>query len=233
MGCTGSFPSHTWMVLVILRGDEVPGVGKGTAMLLFRLSLSRASNSLFGWPPCSRVPPLVVNPWTGLCTTILPLWLRVCACGVCIGKNPWEEFCTCNHGVLCSCRLCCPNCCLREFIVSLASWTPPAVDPPLLWKRASLWTSFSLASFNGKPRKKDTGGYIVQSCSTRQTLQTMHSTYITLHKSNIYTVVASSLSVDSNQVGQVAFQVKNVSAPPLVNDYLSKTGQQSCAEVNT
>lgn len=138
------------MVLVIFRGGAaavcVP------PMLLFRLSLSRASIILLLALCCGVTPPLTLNPCAvGVnCRTtplakLLTVWILIC------GTRFW----------LCSCCVAAENCgdwvrplnglcpCLRELIIWRASCNPPADPPPRprILKRASFRPNLSRASF--------------------------------------------------------------------------------------
>lgn len=124
----------TWMVFVILKEDSDVG-------LLLSRSLSRASTSLLGPPPCcNATPTFIFNPWgegltlrKALFTLLLLLW------------TCW--FTSGGSSVLVLCSRFNPCCFLREFIVCLASCMVFPALLPLTWKRGSFWPSFSLASF--------------------------------------------------------------------------------------
>lgn len=157
-------PQLTWMVFVIFRGGAVPACVGEPPMLLFRLSLSRASITLLLIPSCGVGVLLTFSPCTlrVSCLRFTParlLLVCICICGTCVWLCSWcvtAVFCEVCTGTV---NWICPS--LRELIIWRASFTPPAAPatppgPPLprILKRASFWPSISLASFTWNPEER-------------------------------------------------------------------------------
>lgn len=138
------------MVLVIFRGGAA--VVCVPSMLLFRLSLSRASIILLLMLCCGAVPPLTLSPCTvgvncrmAPVARLLTVWILICGtrfwpCSCCVAAENCGDWVRPVNGL-------CP--CLRELIIWRASCIPPAAAPPRprILKRASFRPNLSLASF--------------------------------------------------------------------------------------
>lgn len=145
------------MVFVIFNGGAAAACVCVPPMLLFRLSLSRASIILLLLLSCAGALPLIFSPCTlgPNCLVFTPpglLLVCICICGTGRWLCIWcvtVVFCVVCMGTV---NWLCP--CLRELIIWRASCTPPAPPLPRILKRASFWPSFSLASFTWKPETR-------------------------------------------------------------------------------